>query len=525
MDSAHIERAEIGAFSSFSVRFQNQEQFSAFLSKPFLELSDLGEQIARKKENYSLKNRSVLVSTLEKQLKDKLSACQIQNLKILSEENTFTITTGHQLSLFAGPLFFVYKILHVVKLCEEFNDNQSAHKLVPIFWLASEDHDFDEVKSTNLFGKQFSWETEQKGAVGRFNLADFEAVFSEFSSLFEGKETAIQDLLKIERNGTYAEYMQKLVSKLFEDFGVLVLNPDDAQLKSLFLPIMEKEIKEFNSLSKVEEMNTELEKHNTKPQAQAREINLFYLGNQQRTKIERNGNDYLLGQKQFSQSELLNLLRIEPQNISPNVILRPVYQETILPNLCYVGGGGEMAYWIQLKKVFQNFGVLFPLLQQRNSLHLVDAGTQKRLSSLPFEIKEYFSEANELKKSYLNQNAETELDFSEIASNFSSLTISLETKVNELDPSLEQWLGAELARMRKQLEGIEQRFSKQVKTKHEQALKNIEFVSERFLPNRELQERYFHWLHFTPTGDFKSLFSEIYSEIKPFDGNLKILYF
>lgn len=519
----YINRSEIKAFSPFSANFHNQDLYSDFLQAPFTKLEDLNQQIQLKKQNYSDTSRTFLVQVLNEKLASIASLQQKDNLELLAKNTTYTVTTGHQLSLFASPLFFVYKILHVAKLAKDFNEKNSENKIVPIFWLASEDHDFDEVKTAHLFGKKIIWNSDQSGAVGRFNMNDFKEVFSQFSDLFAGKEAEINALLEAPNGQNYGSYLQVLVSKLFAEFGVLVLNPDDKRLKQLFSAVIKKELLESPSFEAVEQTNKRLIQAGLSPQAQAREVNLFYLSEGKRTRIEKVGTEFKIGSESFSQDEILQLVEQEPENFSPNVILRPVFQETILPNLCYVGGGGEMAYWIQLKGVFEAMNTTFPLIQQRVSIHLIDPATQKRISILPFKSLSYFEDPIELKKRFLAENAEENVDFSSVNSKFTDFQDEIKSSVLSVDQGLESWLSAEMTRMQKQIETIEQRTLKQVKVKYEQQLKNIEFVSERFLPERTLQERYFHFLHFVPSGNYSELFDEIYDELDPFEERLIVL--
>lgn len=519
----YINRSEISAFSSFSANFHNQDLYNEFLQTPFTKLDDLNQQIQLKKQHYLDSTRTVLLEVLNEQLASIASHQQKDNLDLLAKNTTYTITTGHQLSLFASPLFFIYKIVHVAKLAKDFNEKNRENKIVPIFWLASEDHDFDEVKTAHLFGKKITWNSDQSGAVGRFNLNDFKEVFTQFSELFAGKEAEINALLEFPNDQNYGSYLQVLVSKLFAEFGVLVLNPDDKRLKQLFSTVIKKELLESPSFGAVEQINQLLKQAGLSPQAQAREINLFYLSEGKRTRIEKDGSDFKIGSESFSQDKILQLVELEPENFSPNVILRPVYQETILPNLCYVGGGGEMAYWIQLKGVFEAMNTVFPLIQQRVSLHLIDGAMQKRIDALPFEYLSYFEDPIELKKRFLAENAEENVDFSSVNSKFTDFQNEIKSSVLSVDQGLESWLSAEITRMQKQIETIEQRTLKQVKVKYEQQLKNIDFISERFLPERTLQERYFHFSHFVPSGNYSELFDKIYAELDPFEEKLIVL--
>jgi bacillithiol biosynthesis cysteine-adding enzyme BshC len=524
MTTTTISRTALKQFSAFSSAFgQDQTPFKQFIQRPFHTVSDLSEQARLKQAAYAPETRKVLVAALEKQGGNQLSGSQRRNLDLLAEETTFTITTGHQLTLFGGPLFLLYKVLHAVKLAKAFNTSQSEFTTVPVFWLASEDHDVDEIRSTPLFNKKLTWETGQKGPVGRFDLEDYAAVFAEFKDFFVTKDSAeIHELLENLPTENYGAHYREFAAKLFRDFGVLVIQPDTRELKQLFIPVIKRELEEQRSFEAVQDMNAELQKAGWNPQAQARACNLFLL-NGGRNRIDPSVNGFSIDGKAYSKEELFRMVEEQPEDFSPNVILRPVYQETILPNLAYIGGGGEMAYWIQLKGVFELNQVPYPLIQQRNSLLLIDGGTAKRIEKLGWETGRFFEPKEKLRKDYLLENDAEQLDFSAIQQQFQTLRLSLITKAKEVDVSLESFAEAETVRMSKQLETIEQRMVKQVKQQHEQALKSIDAVCDRFMPENTLQERYFHWLNFAASGDYSPLLKQIHEAIDPFEDGLIIL--
>ncbi len=522
MNISFLDRNASTGFSNFSQSFTNQNGFSEFISDSFSEISQLKNQIEKKKKEYTLEKRTVLVESFTRQLKN-ISQSQKENLQALANENCFTITTGHQLSLLGSPLFLVYKILHAVKLSKEFNASQNEYSTVPVFWLASEDHDFDEVKSAHLFSKTFTWNSEESGAVGRFETQSLKALLDEFKQLFVGKNEQLEQLLSMEIATNYGVWFQQFISQLFADFGVLVLNPDDQQLKALFSPIIEKELFERKSFECVQKMNEQLAKINISPQAQAKEINFFYLIEGKRTRIEWKQENFQIGEVVFSEAQLRSEISHTPEKFSPNVILRPVYQETILPNVCYIGGGGEMNYWIQLKGVFDLYNVEFPLLQQRVSFHLIDASMQKKMDKLPFKIQDYFLEESILHKRFLTDFVTDEIELKEEYLKINELKDALLVKVKNIDANLLGTVESEFSKMNKSIEMLESKIRKSIKAKHEQDLKQISFVSERFLPNKTLQERYFHFLHFVPNGDFNAFFKSLLNELNPFEGRLIVL--
>ncbi len=523
MSHTTIARDKIKQFSSFSHAFGNQHTFGQFLTAPLSSISDLQAQANKKKEVYSSDTRQNLVQVWNKQIVSYASKSQLENLKLLENEDTFTITTGHQLTLFAGPLYLIYKVLHVVRLSEEFNKSQNDFKAVPVFWMASEDHDFDEVKSTHLFNQKLTWDSHQTGPVGRFNMNDFGEVSSQFKAFFEGKETEINELIAISEKPEYAAYLQEFISKLFSDFGVLVLQPDSRNLKREFVPVILREISSNLAHHAVLNTNKLIESAGYKPQAQARDCNLFYLKAGERLRIEPVENGLAIDGKVFSIEELTKLVESEPENFSPNVILRPVYQETILPNLVYVGGGGEMAYWIQLKGVFYVHHTLFPLIQQRVSLQLVDGALKKRMDKLNWDNVRYFESKEDLKKLFLKENEGDDLDLSVLYSEFNTLRSTMIEKAKAIEATLESFAEAETVRIKKQLESFEQRLVKQLKQRHEQVLQSIDFISERIIPENTLQERYFHWLQFAPSGGYKELLNQIHAEIDPFEAELIVV--
>lgn len=519
MKISEAPRSDFKQFSGFSKAFTDQNEFESFLSKPLNSVNDLKSQAEQKLAVYPKESRRILQQVLCDQMLEFASESQRKNLGLLSDDNTVTITTGHQLTLFGGPLYLVYKVMHVVKLVEAFNAASVDQKAVPVFWMASEDHDFEEISSALLFNRELKWVTEQKGAVGRMHTTELKEVHTQLAELFTGKETVIQNLLSIPVDENYGTYFQRFLIALFADYGVLVLQPDSRALKELFIPAILSELEADKSLKAVEEMNASLESAGYSPQAMARNCNLFLLKDGARTRIDRIEKGFAVDGEVFSLEQLQEMARTAPESFSPNVILRPVYQETVLPNICYVGGGGEMAYWVQLKKVFETKNVLFPLIAQRNSVILIDGGTEKKLQAMNLSWLDFKDDKEQLKKNQLALLSGDDVNFEEISTALNSLKNAMVDKAAKTDKSLESFAEAEVVRLQKQIENFEQRIIKQVKQKNEVQLKQIDAIAEKLFPSGGLQERHFHWLHFAPSGNFDELFKAIYEGIEPFNSN------
>ena len=200
----------------------NQQVYAEYINRSF-SIENFEKQIDEKERNYQ--GRGVLVEALKHQYAEikELNAVEA-NIKALSSENTFTVTTGHQLSLFTGPLYFIVKILHVIKLSERLNSEYPDNRFVPVFWMASEDHDFEEIQSTNLFGKKLTWESEQKGPVGRFDLDGFDAFKEEIAAFYKNHpESPIHELLETYDGSNLTEATRKLVHTLFKEYGLAII--------------------------------------------------------------------------------------------------------------------------------------------------------------------------------------------------------------------------------------------------------------------------------------------------------------
>ena len=339
-------------------------------------------------------DRSVLRADLERQNEGlSLSALSRENIHKLENPNTFTVTTGHQLCLMGGPMFTLYKILTVIRLAEELNAKYPEYAFVPIFWMAAEDHDAEEINHYfGSFEEKVSYIGAFGGAVGRHKLED-----SITSAIPEAYQTFFRPGV------TLAVAFRELINHLFGQYGLVILDGDSPALKAQFSSIMERELLERPSLAKVEEATAELASEGYHGQVHPREINLFYLSEGRRDRLVWKEDHFeVLGSGQtFTVAEIKTELAQFPERFSPNVILRPLYQECILPNLAYSGGWGELSYWMQIKGVFDHFGVNFPMLVPRMNATLVDAETMERWEELGFEPVDFRKEIHVLNDQFL----------------------------------------------------------------------------------------------------------------------------
>ena len=421
-------------------------------------------------------------------------------LNLIKEVNTFTITTGHQICLATGPLYFIYKIASAIHLCRKLKQHYPAYNFVPIYWMATEDHDFEEINHIHLFNKKMSWDIDPKGATGRIPTTGINTFFDEINSILENRIEEISLFEPIRQaylqNQNLAEATREVVLHLFANEGLMVLDADHKTLKNNFKEIIKKDI--FNQISNHQVSSTieglvatNLIKED-KIQVKPRAINFFYLTDQFRNRIVYENNLYKVIDTDISFTEEAFKAEIDlyPERFSPNVIMRPLYQEFILPNLCYIGGAGELSYWFELKSTFDAHNVYFPILALRNSFLWVDKNQKEKLASLGIEINDIFESVDVLTIKVLKKLGAMEIQFHEEKHLAHGLFEALKTKINKVDVTLGASVDAELQKLLKSLELLENKANKAQKIKHEISINQIKKIKENLFPGNGLQERY-----------------------------------
>lgn len=419
----------------------------------------------------------------------------VKSIQLLTQENTFTITTAHQLCLLTGPLYFIYKITSVIKLSKELSEKYPHYNFVPVYWMGSEDHDFEEVNHLNVFGKKVVWNTNQSGPVGRFGNSGMNQVFSELKEIFSNDDYAVEVLNQwhtfFPENANYGASFQAFINHLFGQYGLVVINQDDKNLKKLFSDEIEKELNEGFVFSSIQPTLNFLDNH-YHVQAVPREINLFYLGENFRERIiDENGSYKVNNTKiEFSKDALMAELHSNPENFSPNVMMRPLYQQKVLPNLATIGGGGEVAYWLQLKEVFKKAGIEYPILLLRDMATIISPQWQQKISQWNISYSDLFLSKDELVKKIIFDASEVELSLFDEKAELEKLFEKVMQKALAVDKNLEKSVEAEKQKNINSLENIEAKLVRAEKKNQEQQVAQIERMKDKLFPSGTLQERY-----------------------------------
>jgi bacillithiol biosynthesis cysteine-adding enzyme BshC len=526
-DKTKLDAKEYGKFSGLIQDYLAQNSSVQEFYHLFPSEDNLLRQTQEKLTQYA--HRETLHKALSNQLSDlELSSKQRENLDKLRLSNTVTITTGHQLNLLTGPLYFFHKILQTIKSCEEMSRHHSEFNFVPIFWMATEDHDFEEINHFYYKSQKFQWLKSAGGPVGRMNLDGIQDVFHRFFECLPDSKNAkaLKELIENSylNSNTLTEASRKLVQSLFSEWGLLMIDGDDAELKKLMIPRMEEDLIQNTAFQKVGETIEKFEEHLYSAQVNPREINLFYVGQEnlrERIIFEDNLFKVLHSDLAFSKDEILAELQAKPENFSPNVILRPVYQETILPNIAYIGGTGEMAYWLELKSFFDSQNLLFPQLIVRNSVLILNEKQKSKLEKLTISYSDLFLPLYQLVNKNIEENSDVEIDFNGYESQLEQIFKELEEKATQTDSSFSKMVQAQ---RKKQLDGLakmKSRLTKAEKRKHSERVERIEILYAELFPNGNLQERISNFSEFYLEYGVDFV-KEVYEIIEPIDFRFSI---
>lgn len=484
------------------------------------------EKSAEFNENGSSK-RKILSEVLQNQYaKITISDLTKNNIQLLKKDSTFTITTGHQLNLFTGPLYFLYKIISTINLTKELKINYPNYDFVPIYWMATEDHDFEEINYFNFKGKKFRWHKDSFGPVGRLSTNGLNEVFEVFSKEL-GMGANAENLKKMFeeaylRHENLSDAMRFLANALFGEYGLVILDADNAELKKQFVPFIKEELFKNAAFKKVSETMQSIKEYAI--QVNPREINLFYIEDNLRERIIFENDKFKINNTkiEFSKDEILEELTLFPEKFSPNVITRPLYQELILPNLCYIGGGGEIAYWLELKAYFDYSKITFPMLLLRNSLLLVTEKQAKKTDNLYLSWSDLFLNQTELINKKTKELSSFSIDFSQQKQFLEKQFEDLHTIASQTDSSFSGAVKAQEMKQKKGLENLEKRLLKAEKRKHSEILDRISDLQNQLFPNKSLQERQANFSEFYLEKG-KVLINDLIASQKPLSNNFTIL--
>ena len=442
-----------------------------------------------------------------------LDAPTQSHIEALRDPDTIAIVTGQQVGLFTGPLYTIYKTITTLQLAEEWAE-QTGRTVVPVFWVEGEDHDFEEIATAHVLHRnevvplRYAPDvSDNPGAVGRLALTD--QIHDVLDRLDEAlppsdfKPDVMERVRAAYQPGTRIEVaFTRLLRSLFEDEGLVFINPDDARLKALTRPLFRREIEDPQApAARIEATSQALRDHGYHAQVTARPTNLFWLEESSRHAIDLtdDGLFQLRGtDRTYSREALLNHLDDTPERFSPNVVLRPLMQDLLLPTAAYVAGPGEVSYFAQYRDVYDWADLDMPLIHPRASVSLVEGKVQKVLDKYALSAADFRRDLETLFQDVVVDTMEVDVDavFSEALPQLHQTINALKPEVEAVDRTLGSSAEAARAAIMDEMKTLKQKVVRAEKRQQDEVRTQIEKAYVNLRPNGALQERMINVLYY-----------------------------
>jgi bacillithiol biosynthesis cysteine-adding enzyme BshC len=457
------------------------------------------------------------------------------NIELLKDENTFAVVTGQQVGLYTGNLYTIFKTITVIKLAAELKARFPEYNFVPVFWLESEDHDLEEANHVHIINKQnelvrigYPAESEISQDVTKKNTKPVGCI--KFDSSINGinehlrqslidtdfKENLMNRLSSIYCEGNdFKTAFSHMINMLFKQHGLVIMDCSDAEIKKLLIPVFEKELNTSPKLcEEIIGTSAEIEK-NYDIQVKPKVINLFFIHNENRLLIEpRENNRYALrnSKRRFERDELMNLLFENPENFSPNVVLRPICQDYLLPTAVYVGGPSEVSYFAQFKPAYEHYDITMPVIYPRASSTILESKISKFMKNFGVEFTEIFNQKVLVSK-VVDKLSEikVEEELSKAQDEFNRIFYDIRNMSSKVDKTLVSTVDNVKEKLFNNIEMIRSKLTAALARKSETTTSQIDKVTNNIYPNHTMQERVINVTYFlNKYGDefIKKLFDE-----------------
>jgi bacillithiol synthase len=521
-------------FLDYLYEFDNVQEFYKYNFRDREQYKRLFKKIAESDKSVQKKLKNIL--QLQYASSNPSNKTQ-KNIELLSRENTLAVVTGQQLGIIGGPLYTFYKTITAIKLCNHLNERYDEFNFVPVFWLEGDDNDFNEVRSVNVIDNEnniktigYKEEIDPDVAKKSVGLIEFDEDINEFFNSLdknlrdtEFKEPLLNKLKSYYAAGeSFKSSFRKLIHEVFDDLGLVMLDPQDKQIKELLKPVFQKEINDFREhTEKLVFTSAKLEEIYT-AQVKVNPVNLFFSTDDGRYSIEPVEEEFRLKRKRknFTKDELLELIENEPERFSPNVLLRPICQDFLLPTAFYVAGPSEVTYFAQVTPLYDFFKIPTPIIYPRSSATLLEANIKKTLAKYGVSINEMLLGVEDLKKKVIDSLTENNVDdiFLEASNEIELAFDRLREKLFDLDKTIADTGKKYRGKIFNALDELKNKAEQAQNRKFEVTLRQLDRAGTLLSPFGNLQEREINFTYFsTKYGEdfFKIIFDSL--EIEKFE--------
>jgi bacillithiol biosynthesis cysteine-adding enzyme BshC len=444
---------------------------------------------------------------------------QAREIEKLRSPRCMAIVTGQQTGLFTGSLYTIYKALSAVIMARKQKELFPEYEFVPVFWIESEDHDFDEAATTSIFTGSGIETIKADGAhrlpdqmAGSIRLGPgiVETVRLLINLLPESDfKPEIEDILTscYEPETTFEIAFARTMNRLFSKHPLILFSPQDPGFKQLATDVLCREIETAPASSyDVVAQSSILESMGYAVQTKPRPVNLYYLNQLgQRLRIEQPspGNFVILPEHQrYTRHQMIELCQDHPEKFSANVIMRPILQDAVLPTFAYIGGPGEISYMAQFRRIYEHFGLVIPFIFPRGSFTLIEPKIARTMDKVlkvtgrpSFSRRQVyeavFEDIQQLRKTMISDAESENLDtlFDGVDSEIAASLSKLEPALVKMDPTLQQFLAASAGQITKIIRGIREKSYKAGRRKHEELLLQLDKAELNLFPEGKPQER------------------------------------
>ncbi len=454
-----------------------------------------------------------------------------QNIELLNDEKTIAVFTGQQIGILGGPLYTFYKIFTAIKLSEHLSEKFGEFNFIPVFWMAGDDHDFDEISYVNLVNKENElskiiysdgFEPQfNRGSVGDLNF---------MNSILEFKNKVQSEMRETEFSKKFFELIDNilipglaikesffnLLYQIFDDTGIIIFNPQDTEVKKLLKPIFTKEITDYKKHTKQLLLESAELDENYHAQVKIKPINLFMSDESGRNLIEPIEDEFRLKgkRKRISKEELLNKIENEPERFSANVLLRPICEDYLFPTGFYIGGPGEISYYAQAIPLYRQFNLQHPIIFPRASATIVEKNIAKILIKYNLSTTDFFKGSDLLKEDLIKSLSDFNLenDFNSAEKSIDETLNLLSESIRKVDNNLQNLTDSTKGKLLHQLNVLKEKSMKAQEQKFDAALRQITKAQNLIYPNENLQERELTLINFVNKYGF-DFFDWLYNEL------------